>query len=188
MTVQNTLKITAILLAFTGAPVAFGHVTLENQTAAVGSGYKAVLKVGHGCDGAATRTIRVTIPPGFKGAKPMPKSGWVLTTRNEKLAVPYTSHGKTITQDVAEITWTAAAPANALPDAHYDEFVLRGTLPDAPGPMWFKVLQSCTQGQNNWSEVPATGTSTKGLKAPAALLNVEAVPAPVTAPASHHQH
>lgn len=178
MTLQNTLKIVAILLAFTRAPAAFGHITLDNQAAAAGSGYKAVLRVGHGCDGAATQRLRVAIPPGFKGAKPMPKPGWVLTTRTEKLAVPYTSHGKTIAQDVVEITWTAATAAQALPDAHYDEFVLRGTLPDAPGPMWFKVLQSCTQGQTDWAEVPASGTSTKGLKAPAALLEIQSAAAP----------
>ena len=186
MTLQNTLKIVAILLAFTKAPVVFGHITLENQAAAAGSGYKAVLRVGHGCDGSATRAVRVTIPPGFKGAKPMPKPGWVLTNRSDKLAAPYTSHGKTVVQDVAEITWTAATPANALPDAHYGEFVLRGTLPNTPGPMWFKVLQSCVTGQNDWAEVPApgtsTGTSTKGLKAPAALLEIQ----PAATPAHVH--
>lgn len=186
MTLQNTLKIVAILLAFTKASAAFGHITLENQAAAAGSGYKAVLRVGHGCDGAATQRLRVAIPPGFKGAKPMPKQGWVLTTRVEKLAVPYTSHGKTIAQDVAEVTWTAATPANALPDAHYDEFVLRGTLPDVPGPMWFKVLQSCTKGQNDWAEVPTSGTSTKGIKAPAALLEIQPAAVPAQAPAHVH--
>ncbi|MES3009354.1 MAG: YcnI family protein [Pseudomonadota bacterium] len=186
MTLQNTLKIVAILLAFTKAQVAFGHITLDNQAAAAGSGYKAVLRVGHGCDGAATQRLRVAIPPGFKGAKPMPKPGWVLTTRVEKLAVPYTSHGKTIAQDVVEVSWTAATAANALPDAHYDEFVLRGTLPDAPGPMWFKVLQSCTKGQNDWAEVPTSGTSTKGLKAPAALLEIQPAAAPAQAPAHVH--
>lgn len=176
-TQRNTLKIVAIALVSTWATVAFGHITLENQTAPAGSGYKAVLRVGHGCDGSATRAVRVTIPPGFKGAKPMPKPGWLLTIRTDKLASPYTSHGKTVVQDVAEITWTASDLAYALPDAHYDEFVLRGTLPDTPGPMWFKVLQSCATGQHDWSEMPApgasTGTSTKGFKAPAALLEIQ---------------
>lgn len=185
MTFQPTFKIAALFLAWASTPLALGHVTLENQTAKAGSGYKAVFRVGHGCEGSPTRSIRVSLPSGFKGAKPMPKPGWVLTTRRETLAVPYSSHGKTISQDVVEVTWAVASAANALPDAHYDEFVLRGTLPDTVGPLWFKVLQRCTKGQNDWAEVPATGTSTKGMKAPAALLNVEAA-APVTA--APHQH
>ncbi len=82
-----------------------------------------------------------------------------------------------------EITWTANSAADALPDAHYDEFVLRGTTPQKPGPLWFKVVQLCEKGSNNWVEVPATGVSTKGLKMPAALLDVLDVQ-----PAASHKH
>ena len=38
--------------------------------------------------------------------------------------------------------------------------------------MWFKVLQTCEKGSIDWAEVPASGTSTKGLKTPAALLEI----------------
>ena len=151
---------------------AFGHVVLDEPAALAGTGYKAALRIGHGCQGAATTSVKVTIPPSFRGAKPQPKAGWVLATKVEKLAKPYESHGRTVTDDVAEITWTAASKDSALPDAHFDEFVLRGTLPAEPGPMWFKVLQTCEKGSWDWSEVPASGTSTKGLKAPAALLDI----------------
>ena len=102
----------------------------------------------------------------------MPKAGWRLSLRSEKLAKPYVSHGKTITDDVVEITWTANSPEHALPDAWYDEFVLRGQLAVQGGPLWFKVLQTCDQGATDWAEVPGNGTSTKGMKAPAALLDV----------------
>lgn len=73
---------------------------------------------------------------------------------------------------MAEITWVANGRDNALPDTWYDEFVLRGTTPQQAGPLWFKVLQTCEKGQNDWSEVPASGTSTHGLKTPAVLLEV----------------
>lgn len=160
----------AALLAATGA--ASAHVVLAEKTAAAGSPYRAVFKIGHGCGDQATTGIRVTLPPGFKGAKPMPKPGWQLAVRKDKLPASYVSHGKTVTEDTAEIAWTAATPADALPDAHYDEFVLSGTLPDKPGPLWFKVLQRCGQTQTDWSEQPASGTSTQGMKSPAALLTV----------------
>lgn len=168
---------------FAGAGSVFAHVTLLDQVAAAGTGYRAVLRVGHGCEGAPTVGMRVTIPEGFNGAQPMVKPGWKVSTRIGKLAVPYVAHGSTFTEGVQEIMWTVNSAAEALPDAHYDEFVLRGTTPSKPGPLWFKVVQLCEKGANNWVEVPSTGTSTKGLKMPAALLEVLDVQ-----PAADHKH
>ncbi|RFO95163.1 nuclear export factor GLE1 [Rhodoferax lacus] len=159
----------AVLLA---ASAAQSHVVLQDAAAAAGASYRAAFRVGHGCEGAATTGIRVRIPEGFQGTKPMPKPGWTLTTTSARLAKPYDSHGKTITEDVVEVSWTANGKDNALPEAWYDEFVLRGTTPAQGGPLWFKVLQTCENAQNDWSQTPSSGTSTKGLKAPAALLEV----------------
>lgn len=156
----------------TGAGATFSHVVLQDGTATAGASYRAVLRVGHGCDGSATTGMRVTIPAGFNGAQPMPKAGWTVVTKVGKLEQPYESHGKVFTDGVLEIHWTANGPENALPDAFYDEFVLRGTTPAKPGPLWFKVVQTCEKGANQWAEVPASGNSTKGLKSPAALLDV----------------
>lgn len=155
-----------------GAGAAFAHITLQDGAAAAGAGYRATLRVGHGCNGAPTTGIQVMVPAGFNGAQPMPKPGWTLTTRVGTLAEPYESHGTRYTEGVLEVRWTADTPQSALPDAYYDEFVLRGTTPAKPTALWFKVVQSCTQGSNAWVEVPASGTSTKGLKSPAALLEV----------------
>ena len=59
---------------------AAAHVTLENREAPVGATYKAVLRVPHGCEGTATTSLRVRIPEGVIGVKPMPKPGWTLAT------------------------------------------------------------------------------------------------------------
>jgi uncharacterized protein YcnI len=150
----------------------FAHVVLQDGAAAAGASHRASFKVGHGCDGSPTTGIRVIIPAGFNGAQPMPKPGWTVTTKQGTLAAPYQSHGKTLTEGVVEITWAANGPENALPADFYDEFVLRGTTPTQPGALWFKVVQSCNQGENAWVEIPAAGISTKGLKSPAALLEV----------------
>jgi uncharacterized protein YcnI len=150
----------------------FAHVVLQDSAAAAGSSYRAAFRVGHGCGDEATTAMRITIPAGFNGAQPMPKAGWTVSTKIGPLAAPFDSHGKKYTEGVLEISWTANGPENALPAAYYDEFVLRGTTPAKPGPLWFKVLQSCAKGANDWAEVPASGTSTKGLKSPAALLEV----------------
>lgn len=148
------------------------HVVLQDSAAAAGSSYRAAFRVGHGCGDEATTAMRITIPAGFNGAQPMPKAGWTVSTKIGPLPVPFDSHGKTYTEGVLEISWTANGPENALPAAYYDEFVLRGTTPVKAGPLWFKVLQSCAKGANDWAEVPVSGTSTKGLKSPAALLEV----------------
>jgi uncharacterized protein YcnI len=172
MKTNTAIKIIATCAIFTGAASSFSHVVLQDSAAAAGVSYRATLRVGHACGASPTTAMRVTIPAGFNAAQPMPKAGWTLSTKVGKLAQPYVSHGTKYTDGVLEITWTANGPENALPADYYDEFVLRGTTPSTPGPVWFKVLQSCVQGSNDWAEVPATGTSTKGLKMPAALLEV----------------
>ena len=168
-TLKNSLTI-GLCLGVTAS--AFAHVVLDEPAVLAGRSYRAVLRVSHGCNGAATSGIRVRIPGGFQGAKPMPKPGWTLAIKLEKLDKPYTSHGKQITEDVTEISWSANGRENWLPEAWYDEFVLRGGAPAQAGPLWFKVLQTCDKASQDWAEIPASGTSTKGLKAPAALLEV----------------
>lgn len=165
-----------------GATPAFSHIFLENKNAPAGSSYKAVFQVGHGCQGSATTGVAVQIPTGFLGAKPYPKAGWTVTTQIGQLAKPYDSHGRQITEDVTRVSWTATGKEAALPDAFFDEFVLRGKLPASAGPLWFKVLQTCESGSNDWSQVPASGTSTQGLKSPAVLLQVG------PAATAHHHH
>jgi len=133
------------------AGAAQAHVTLEVPQVAAGSSYKAVLRVGHGCEGTATHTLTVRLPAGFRGAKPMPKPGWTLSITRAPLAKPYDSHGSAVTDEVVEISWKAASREAWLSDAHYDEFVLRGQAPDTPGPAPFKVQQVCEKGQFEWT-------------------------------------
>lgn len=172
MKTRQLLALSALTLL--GAARAQAHVTLEEPQALAGAGYKALLRVGHGCEGTATHTLVVRISAGFRGAKPMPKAGWALTIEQAPLAQPYESHGRKVSEDVVQITWRATSKESFLADAHYDEFVLRGQAPQTPGPLWFQVRQLCEKGEWNWADIPASGTSTRGLKAPAVLLEVVA--------------
>ncbi len=169
---SKTFLFTALALLM--GSQAQAHVSLEQGEAIAGSPYKAVLRIGHGCDGAPTTQVTVTLPEGLRGAKPQPKEGWTLAIRKKPLAQPYDSHGKTIREDVTEISWTARDEAHYLQDGWYEEFVLRGGLPESVGPVWFKVHQRCTEGEWNWADLPASGTSTAGLKAPAVRLMLKA--------------
>jgi uncharacterized protein YcnI len=82
----------AALAAISTAP-ALAHITLETQQAQVGSTYKAVFRVPHGCDGAATLKVRVQIPEGVIAVKPMPKAGWTLEITKSAYAKSYDYHG-----------------------------------------------------------------------------------------------
>lgn len=170
----------ALLVA---AGSAFSHVTLQDQVAAAQSNYRAVLRVGHGCSGAATTSIRVSVPAGFSSSQPMVKPGWKISTVVGPLAEPVQMHGKTITEGVQEITWTVKDSADALPDAYYDEFVFKTTTPKKPGAYWFKVVQTCVKGSNEWVQIPAAGQDAHSLNMPAARLDVLDVQ-----PAGHEHH
>ena len=151
---------------------AAAHVTLEYQVANAGSYYKGSFKVGHGCGNSPVKQIVVTIPTGVEGAKPMPKAGWTLEVTREKLAQPRQDHGKTITEEVSRLSWTAKTPADYLQNDWYDEFVLQAKLPAKAGMLYWPVMQVCEEGKVDWAEVPKPGQKPSELKNPAAALEL----------------
>ncbi|MES2945981.1 MAG: YcnI family protein [Pseudomonadota bacterium] len=153
------------------APAA-AHVTLEYQVANAGSYYKGTFKVGHGCGTSPVKQIVVTIPAGVQGAKPMPKAGWTIEVTRSKLAEARQDHGKTITEEVSLISWTAKTPADYLQNDWYDEFVLQAKLPAKAGTMYWPVSQICEEGKVDWADVPKAGQKLHDLKNPAAVLEL----------------
>ncbi|MGO4609136.1 copper chaperone PCu(A)C [Variovorax sp. 2RAF20] len=163
MNASTTLKTLAACAMLTGVAAASAHVTLPPGGATVGSDYNAAFRVGHACEGAkATTGLAVRLPKGFVLSDAQARKGWKLDVQ------------KGGTGGDGEVRWTAEKPENALPGSERAEFVLRGKMPAAPGTLWFKVLQTCDVGVADWAEVPASGNSTKGLKSPAAKLEVVA--------------
>ncbi|MES3002864.1 MAG: copper chaperone PCu(A)C [Pseudomonadota bacterium] len=151
---SNALPSIAAALLAAGCASAFAHVSLQSPQAQAGRPYEAVFVVGHGCDAAATTRIAVQVPAGFKAEKVLPRNGWTSELKG------------------ATATWAASGKEAALPNGQRGEFVLAGTTPAKPGALWFKVIQTCEQGSLEWAELPAKGTSTAGMKTPAALLDV----------------
>ena len=130
------------------------HVALENEQAAVGSRYKAVLQVLHGCGGSPTTTIRVRIPEGILAVKPMPKAGWKLDLVTGKYGKPHSLGNANISEGVTEVAWSGGNLANAF----YDEFVFTADiatdLKDGET-IYFPVVQQCERGVNRWIDIPA---------------------------------
>jgi periplasmic copper chaperone A len=151
---------------------ASAHVTLETREAPVGAPYKAVLRVPHGCDGAATVALRIRIPEGMIAVKPMPKPGWTIDTVTGKYPKAYDYfHGVKLTEGVTEISFTGGR----LPDAYYDEFVFSGFLAGDLDPgrtLYVPVVQECEKGVHRWIEIPAAGKSGADYPEPAPALKL----------------
>lgn len=160
-------------ITFFAAP-AVAHVSLEKGETAVGAGYKAVLKVPHGCKGSSTTKVEVTIPEGYIGVKPMPKPGWQLATSKGPYATAYEFyHGAKLIEGVKTVTWSEGE----LPDDNYDEFVVSGFIArelKADSTLYFKVVQTCAKGEQKWVEIPGEGVDSHDLEAPAAALKLVA--------------
>lgn len=150
-----------------GSGTAFAHVSLQLKEAPVGSTYRAIFQVPHGCEGKPTNVVRVQIPEGVIAVKPQPKAGWTLEKIKGAYAKSYDYHGTPTTEGVKEIVWSGGS----LGDDEYDEFVLRVYLTKdlkAGATLHFPVVQECPDGMaERWIEIPAEGQSADDLELPA---------------------
>lgn len=160
---RNLLRGAALAAALFSS-AADAHVTLERNEADVGTFYKAVLKVGHGCGAAPTTGLKVTIPEGVVSVKPMPKPGWTIATETGTYARAYAFHGKEVREGVTAVSWTGGS----LPDSQYDEFVFMAYLPAEAGArsVPLTVVQTCAAGENRWVEVASTPGEKPAFPAP----------------------
>ncbi len=148
----------AAVLAFFTPLSAEAHVLLETPRATSGHAFKAVFSVPHGCHGMATTAIKIEIPDGVSGAKPMPKPGWTLSKTKG-------AHGAEA-EDVTSITWSGGN----LPNDEYDEFVISVHLAETLTPgatVYFPVVQTCGGETMAWTDVPQAGQIAGDLKMPA---------------------
>ena len=175
---MSKLALTVLAVTALGAASAAAHVTLEKRQAAVGSYYKAVFAVPHGCSGSATVKLRVQIPEGVIGIKPMPKPGWTLETVRGKYITEYEFHGSKLSEGVKEVVWSGGK----LADDNFDEFVFSSYI--TPGlkadtTLYFPVVQECEQGVSRWIDIPTQGQGDghgPGSKTPAPGLKLIAKP------------
>lgn len=149
------------------ASAALAHVSLQIKEAPVGSTYRAIFQVPHGCEGKATNVVRIQIPEGVIAIKPQPKAGWTLEKVRGAYSKSYDYYGTPTSEGVKEIVWSDGN----LGDDEYDEFVLRAYLTTdlKPGEtLYFPVVQECGDGlAERWIEMPAAGQTEDDLELPA---------------------
>jgi periplasmic copper chaperone A len=150
------MKKLAFLMTFLLPSLAFSHAALEQKEVETGTFYKAVLGIGHGCEGASTTKVTIELPAGVHKAKPMPKAGWHVETV------------KATSGDVKQIVWSGGE----LLDAHFDEFVFKAKIDVPPQTLYFPTKQECTAGEIYWNDIPAKGKTTHDYKNPAPALKV----------------
>ncbi|SDT43524.1 Uncharacterized protein YcnI [Friedmanniella luteola] len=174
---RTTARLAAIGAAAALAAVALpgsasAHVSVTADTTAAGSYAVLTLAVPHGCDGSPTTRVAVRVPAGIESVTPTVNPGWTVAKRTEELAAPVTTaHGKVLTERVSEVVWTARTP---LAEGYRDTLSLQVSLPeDAAGrTLVFPTVQTCTEGETGWTQVPAAGQDADALEHPAPSVTV----------------
>ena len=157
------------LLVILSVP-AHAHVTANPDHGKAGAYFQTALRVSHGCDGSATTSVHVKIPPEIITVRPQAKPGWTIEIKTKKLEKPITSgHGKVIDEAVTDVIWSGGV----LPDKHYDEFGLVMKLPEKNKvTLWFPVIQECEKGSNQWADIPKDVTQWHHAHRPAPFVKV----------------
>ncbi|KAG0100389.1 hypothetical protein BGZ93_001852 [Podila epicladia] len=162
-----TAAIATVVSTIFLASSAQAHVTANPSVAVSGSYFQTNFRVPHGCDGNATDLVIVQIPKGVASVKPRATVPWATTIQMVPLDTPIVTPTGTINTTVGSVTW---ANGN-LPDNMYEDFGLQFKLPAMTGPLYWSVMQHCTNGAwNNWTNVPDASGKTAGF--PAAVITV----------------
>lgn len=135
---------------------ALAHVTVSPEEAPSEGYAMLTFTVPHGCDGAATNSVQVKMPPQVISATPGVVAGWSIKTVEGKLPRPSEMHGEKVTEGVRQITWTGGP----LPDGQLQQFPLSVALAGTEGEKAeFKVIQGCVDGSETaWIQTtPASG-------------------------------
>ena len=162
---------TALMLA--GLPAASAHIGATPDKTAANSYALLTFGIPHGCDKSGTTKMTITLPAELNDAQPTVNPNWTVQKVTEQLPEPKKlADGTSITKRTSQIVYTAKAPLD--PELR-DALVLSVKLPDTAGKtLYFPTLQTCEQGQTDWSQIPQDGQDEESLKTPAPSVTVTA--------------
>ena len=178
---RRTLSATAVAggtaaLMMAGLAGASAHVGATPDKTAANSYALVTFGIPHGCDTSPTTKVAITLPQELTDAQPTVNPNWTVEKVTETLAEPKKlDDGTSITKRTSQIVYTAKTPL----DPHLrDALVLSVKLPDAAGKtIYFPTLQTCEQGQTDWSEIAKDGQNEHDLKSPAPSVAITAADA-----------
>ena len=169
--VLATTAIVGVGVALAALP-ASAHVEFGEGEYHAGAEAVITLSVPHGCDGSPTTKIRIQLPEALPTVTPTVNPGWDISLVTEQLDTPIDlGEGRTLTQRVTEVDYTAKTP---LPAEFRDVFSLAVDLPEdsAGTTLTFPTIQECAVGSANWTQVPADGQDPEELQYPAPSIEV----------------
>ncbi|MFC8507705.1 YcnI family protein [Streptomyces sp. NPDC057411] len=157
------------------ASPAFAHVSVQPEGTAAKGGYATVnVKVPNERPNASTVKVELTLPADHPLASVMPQAvpGWTIDVTRTKLAKPLTLHGKSITEAVSKVTWTATD--KGIQPGYFQKFPLSlGKLPEDTDELVLKALQTYDNKEVvRWIEPPVEGQEEP--EHPAAVLKLSA--------------
>ena len=174
-------SVAAVGLALVPALTASAHVTVSSPDAAPGGFGKLVFRVPNESDSASTVALSVALPTDtpFAFVSVRPVAGWTVETTTEPLAEPVEMEGFTVTEAVADITWTADSEENGIGPGEFTEFeVSAGPFPEDVDQLMFPATQTYSDGEVvDWAEPVQEGEAEPEQPAPLLELSGSSAPA-----------
>lgn len=175
---RSALRVGAVLVAATavtlvGAAPAFAHVTAQPQTAEQGSYAVIAMRVPTESDTAGTVSLQVTLPSDhpITSVRTTPRPGWTATIAKAPVNPPVESHGRTITEAVRTVTWTADPGVRIGPGEFVDFPLSLGPLPTETDQLVLPAVQTYDDGEVvAWDQPPAADGSEPERPAPSVTL------------------
>jgi uncharacterized protein YcnI len=151
---------TAAVLA-TAAP-AFAHVTAQPGTAQQGGYAVVTMRVPNESDTAGTVKLEVTLPADtpFTSVRTTPMAGWTATLTKSPVNPPAQVNGRTVTEAVTLVTFTAA-PGTKIGQGQFIDFPISlGPMPTTKDSVSFPAKQTYDNGEVvAWDQpTPADGS------------------------------
>jgi len=149
-----------VIATLFGAAPASAHVTVHPTTLPAGSSdVELTFRVPNERDNANTVTLQVFFPTDFPllTVDVLPVPGWSATVHTQTLTKPVQTDDGPVSQIVSDVTWSATG--GGIAPGQYEDFpVAAGSVPDHPGQLVFKALQTYSSGEIvRWIEVPVAG-------------------------------
>jgi periplasmic copper chaperone A len=169
----GTITAVAAAAIVVGAAPAFAHVTAQPGQAEQGSYSVISLRVPNESDTAGTVKLEVTLPADhpITSVRTTPRPGWTATMTKAPVNPPVESHGRSITEAVRTVTWTADPGVRIAPGEFVDFPLSLGPLPTNTGQLVLPSVQTYDNGEVvAWDQPPAADGSEPERPAPSVTL------------------
>ena len=146
MGLRPTMAALLALPVLSAAATAEAHVTLQPRELPAGGFKRLDVRVPNERDEADTTKVVVQFPEGFTSVGYEPVEGWRVGVKMAKLPAPIEVEGEKVTERLDTVTFTAERGEGIGP-GEFRDFGLSLRMPERPGTLVFKALQTYSNGE-----------------------------------------